>query len=401
MVEMLGVLAIMGVLSIGSIWAFSGVMNRFRANDLLEEASARAMRISEQIKKGRKTLSLGKFLHNKTMGGTFSKQVFTSGLYQQFAIQVSDVNKSVCERVLNSITDNSPLRRLSLATSPTTPITECQDDNAFLMVYNSGINGKNKDKKYCEFDKDCDTVCGECNENYVCHNECKIPLPDKEAEFGQECGENECIVYDEESQVCKDACERVEYLESDGSQWIITSTVFTEGILHVELKAMSTFTEASNAFKRPILGSSVSNHKATDGLQIGFYWQQTWQFGYAGWSNIHGSSSMDSNRLALIELNTTNGSFYRNTGKYQGTMTDNRLKTVVTPNPFVLFANGADGTDAYPAKIWGLKIIIDGVLNLDFIPVISPDGEACMFDKVSKKLFRNSGTGIFKTNLDE
>jgi hypothetical protein len=82
-------------------------------------------------------------------------------------------------------------------------------------------------------------------------------------------------------------------------------------------------------------------------------------------------------------------------------MTDDRLKTVVTPNPFVLFANGADGTDAYPAKIWGLKIIIDGVLNLDFIPVISPDGEACMFDRVSKKLFCNAGSGTFKTNLDE
>jgi hypothetical protein len=46
-------------------------------------------------------------------------------------------------------------------------------------------------------------------------------------------------------------------------------------------------------------------------------------------------------------------------------------------------------------KMWD-----DGVLVRDFIPVIAPDGEGCMFDKVSQKLFRNSGTGTFKTNKD-
>ena len=69
--EMLSTLSIMGLLSLGGLHAFSSIMDRFRANDLLEEASVRAMRVSEQIKKGRKTLSLGKFLHNETSGGTF------------------------------------------------------------------------------------------------------------------------------------------------------------------------------------------------------------------------------------------------------------------------------------------------------------------------------------------
>jgi hypothetical protein len=43
----------------------------------------------------------------------------------------------------------------------------------------------------------------------------------------------------------------------------------------------------------------------------------------------------------------------------------------------------------------------NSLLKRDFIPVLSPDGEACMFDKVSQKLFCNAGSGTFKTNLDE
>jgi hypothetical protein len=49
-------------------------------------------------------------------------------------------------------------------------------------------------------------------------DECLLPIPDSEGD----CGENECIVYDEESKTCRDACERVEYLESMGDPYIDT-----------------------------------------------------------------------------------------------------------------------------------------------------------------------------------
>ena len=396
MTEMLGVLAIIGVLSIGSIWAFSGVMNRFRANDLLEEASARAMRISEQIKKGRKTLSLGKFLHNETMGGTFSKQVFTSGLYQQFAIQVSDVNKSVCERVLNSITENTPLRRLSLATSPTTPITECQDDNAFLMVYNSGIKGKNKDKKYCESDKDCDTVCGECNENHICRNECEIPRPDLNSDFGQECGENECIVYDEETQSCKYACQRVEYLESTGTQWIDTEITLPSIVPSFKLKLSSK--EYHSAYYLP--------------LYVGVFNDGSRSFGIWKPSNSQ-MSIVDYNRnISTIDIDPTrewNEVIYNKNDKtftVDGITVPTEVRGWWNGNPtnFALFASKTYNKPS--AKISKVSIaycqLFDGEnLIKNFIPVIAPDGEPCMFDKVSQKLFCNEGTGTFKTNLDE
>jgi hypothetical protein len=386
MVEILGVLAIMGVLSIGSIWAFSGVMNRFRTNDLLEEASARAMRVSEQIKKGRKTLSLGKFLHNETMGGTFSKKVFTDGLHQQFAIQVSDVNKSVCERVLNSITDNSPLRRLSLATSPTTPLTECQDGNAFLMVYNSGIKGKNKDKKYCESDKDCDTVCGECNEKHICHNECEIPLPDNEAEFGQECGENECIVYDEETQSCKYACQRVEYLESTGSQYIDTEIYFNNSAhtygWDIEAQAINSGYNSYNW---------ITGYFQNGVNSCGTYGDYVSQYTFYPAGKYYQNG---------ILISTPSGG-----DKYTPVKNTISLKDKICDYSIILFARTSSTSNTIESggvkRVFTAKYYDNDALVRDFIPVIAPDGEACMFDKVSKKLFCNAGSGTFKTNLDE
>jgi hypothetical protein len=54
----------------------------------------------------------------------------------------------------------------------------------------------------------------------------------------------------------------------------------------------------------------------------------------------------------------------------------------------------------FRGRIYSFNIVKNGNSIIDFIPVISPDGEGCMFDKVSQKLFCNEGTGTFKTNKD-
>ena len=49
MVEMLGVLAVMGVLSVGGVAMYTSAMNKHRANELLNEASKRAATVAAQI----------------------------------------------------------------------------------------------------------------------------------------------------------------------------------------------------------------------------------------------------------------------------------------------------------------------------------------------------------------
>lgn len=52
MVEMLGVLAVMGVLSVGGVEMYTNAMNKYRANELLNESSKRAVVIVTQILSG-------------------------------------------------------------------------------------------------------------------------------------------------------------------------------------------------------------------------------------------------------------------------------------------------------------------------------------------------------------
>ena len=48
------------------------------------------------------------------------------------------------------------------------------------------------------------------------------------------------------------------------------------------------------------------------------------------------------------------------------------------------------------ARIYGCEFVTNGVLARKFIPVVDANGEACMFDEVEQKLYRNLGTGAFE-----
>jgi Tfp pilus assembly protein PilE len=64
MVEMLGVLAIIGVLSIGGIAGYTYAMNRSKANDILDGVSKRAVVVSQQMILGN-TASLVEYKNRK------------------------------------------------------------------------------------------------------------------------------------------------------------------------------------------------------------------------------------------------------------------------------------------------------------------------------------------------
>ena len=61
MVEMLGVLAIMGVLAIGGIAGYRWAMDKYRSNDTIKELSERAVVYSQQMIREVTTLSSSEF----------------------------------------------------------------------------------------------------------------------------------------------------------------------------------------------------------------------------------------------------------------------------------------------------------------------------------------------------
>ena len=249
--EMMGTLAIMGILAIAGTWMYNTAMDKLKANTLVNEAQKRAVVVAGQIGfQGRTNPTLGEFTDNTFAGGTFSTNVITEGLYQQFGIQVSGVPKRVCQNILNSIGEGSPIRRLTAMGTPTAPMANCAETNTFLMIYNNDMSSSGNDPEYVSGACGCQTVCGVCaiqNGQEVCSGEC--PTNSNQCTKNSDCAGEcvGCVIPSGQSTGTCQACQRVEYLESTATQWIDTG-IDASGNLTVEAQAIFPNNDASKLF---------------------------------------------------------------------------------------------------------------------------------------------------------
>ena len=99
MVEMLGVLAIMGILTIGGIAGFNYAMDKSKANDILDGVNKRAIALSP-------LMLLGNDISNNALDAEFGTTIGDSGVAlvadaTGFDLTVNHVSKNVCDNVLN------------------------------------------------------------------------------------------------------------------------------------------------------------------------------------------------------------------------------------------------------------------------------------------------------------
>ena len=96
MVEMLGILAIIGVLSVGGVYGYGVAMKKHKANELLHQASMLAATISAQIQsKGELPQSIENFGDAKY--GTFKKPEKAND--EQFKMEITGMDSAVCEQM--------------------------------------------------------------------------------------------------------------------------------------------------------------------------------------------------------------------------------------------------------------------------------------------------------------
>jgi len=338
--------------------------------------------VAGQIGFNRREPSLTEFEpYNKTSAGEFG-DVITEGLYKQFGIQVSGVKKSVCENILNTLGEATPIRRLSKAGTPTTPIIVCKDTNDFLIIYNDDMQGATSDTEYAIDDSSCKSVCGTFNpETHLC-NESDCEIPTNTCTVDTDCNtNNECIVCDTTAGLCKNGCERVEYLESTGPRITLDVTGCLKSEFKVQLLPDS---------KRTVIGYDSWK-----------WWGKTTNNTY----EFNGDSSLLVGNRDIINYNLIpNGNSVKNEFYLNNSFISSRSIVTSCPNQFFkLFNIGSfdSHTKIYYAKFYELN----NTLVRDFVPVITPASskggdKPCMFDKVSQKLFCNVGSGTFKTNKD-
>ena len=166
MVEMLGVLAIIGVLSIGGIAGYTYAMNKSKANDILDGVSRRALVVSQQMILGN-TASLVEYNNKKI--GDYAVTLDTTQGDGFFGIQVSGVEQAVCERLQDQWLSNAS--DIYLGDDYLDEATCAEENNDITYVFNEALNGS---AVAGGGDDDPACVGVTCADGLTCfHGECK------------------------------------------------------------------------------------------------------------------------------------------------------------------------------------------------------------------------------------
>jgi hypothetical protein len=189
----------------------------------------------------------------------------------------------------------------------------------------------------------------------------------------------------------------VEYLESTGTQYINT------GVLPANNMSFDTammFTELTTG-DHAVLGSRSSSAR----LQIAQVYGRKWTVGIGGSYDGNGSA-VSANTFYQLHGEVSNGKTVTLSANGSQCSTLTTTGGIPTIPVYTLARNRGTYADANSkARIYSMKIYVSSVLVRDYIPVRFTNelgqSEGAMYDKVSKQLFRNKGTGSFKIGPDK
>lgn len=183
----------------------------------------------------------------------------------------------------------------------------------------------------------------------------------------------------------------VEYLESDGNQWIDTQYIISSENIKLNIKANIPTLENM----KTLCGSQIDGYSGFGGL---IYYNSSYgglgvcvgtNYNNNTYSPITAGIDYEIEHTANNGVATLTKNGVENTTTYTGTLISN--------NTWYLFwSNG--GTSAYKikAKIYYARLEDNGVVVRDLRPCLDYNNVPCMYDMVTGKYFYNQGTGEFK-----
>ena len=131
MTEMLGVLAIIGVLSVGAIGGYSYAMDKYRANQTMQDINLRAIDVIAQYNR------MGDVVQNAWKN---EKTIYPIMLEDEtFGIQVSDVPERVCEMIAEGMAHTATAIKIN-AEYMGENVGECGDQNTMVFYFDEENN---------------------------------------------------------------------------------------------------------------------------------------------------------------------------------------------------------------------------------------------------------------------
>ena len=129
MVEMLGTLAIMGILSVGGVAMYSSAVKKHRANEILNEFYKRASFVAMRLTAGQSAdqVSLAEFQQYDNLG------------YAQFAQGVTKVGENQFKLSLSAVPDTSICDQIKASVGPNTSFISVTD-NCSAVTFNNDLS---------------------------------------------------------------------------------------------------------------------------------------------------------------------------------------------------------------------------------------------------------------------
>ena len=174
MVEMLGVLAIIGVLSVGGVYGYGIAMKKHKANELLHRASMLASTVSAQIMSGKDPTELDTFADSNL--GKFTLDYDSTKT--TFDLKISELDGSVCSQLkeggmVQKVECNETAKTASITYYKNLATTEAEGEKSPT----GGSEEVDPCAKCTEAQQciggACAEVTGECSKNADCDDWCE------------------------------------------------------------------------------------------------------------------------------------------------------------------------------------------------------------------------------------
>lgn len=197
--EMLGVLAVIGVLTVASLVGYTYAINKFKTNDLIEELNRRSLALSAQILSAAVSLDQQEF-GDKTRQGYVVRSFILNSDPSYFEINVMHIPTKVCKMLLGSGW-NVPILIYANDKVYTNNDYVCgeADEASMRFIFSADLLGDGSPLLPCEGNDDCGK-CETCTDN-KCQNPKGYIYYYGQCVVGNPCGDE--AVWDEEAQKCR------------------------------------------------------------------------------------------------------------------------------------------------------------------------------------------------------
>ena len=182
---------------------------------------------------------------------------------------------------------------------------------------------------------------------------------------------------------------QLEYIQSTGTQYINTGINLSAG---AEITTEFEFTSVGTNYYNPVYGTQNSASPWNS-----FYCRYDKQYArlvYTGGYTNNNSININTKYSTTQKISSSANEFWLDNNK----ILDSTSSNTITTEPLYIFGmrNGGDTHTSF-VKLYSLTIknCTNGVVLYNFVPAKDNNDVVCLYDKVSKTYYYNSGTGTF------